>query len=64
MQILIYPGVVMADAKVDGYEWKEDFFEMADEHKHIIKNSLLLLGQPKKLQDCLLSRMKVCQRQF
>lgn len=51
MQVLIYPCVALADASVDGYEWKEDFFEIADEHKSIIKNGLLLLGQPKKLQE-------------
>lgn len=51
MQVLIYPGVAIADAKVDGYEWKEDFFEIAEEHSNIIKNGLLLLGQPKKVDD-------------
>lgn len=51
MQILIYPAVVMADAKVEGYEWSEGFFEIAEEHKGIIENGLLALGKPNKVED-------------
>jgi len=51
MQVLIYPAVAMADATVEGYEWSEDFFEIAEEHKDIIKNGLLGLGKPNKFED-------------
>lgn len=51
MQVLIYPAVTMADAKVEGYEWSEDFFEVSEEHKDIIKNGLLSLGRPSKMEE-------------
>lgn len=54
MQVLIYPAVTMADAKADGYVWKEDFFEVAEEHEHIIKSGLLNLGRPSALEDDML----------
>lgn len=50
MQVLIYPVVTMADAKVEGYQWSEDFFEMCEEQKHIIKNCIGL-GRPIKFED-------------
>jgi acetyl esterase len=53
MQVLIYPAVTMADAKVEGYEWSEDFFEVSEEHKDIIKNGLLSLGRPSSMEDSL-----------
>ncbi|WP_175596771.1 alpha/beta hydrolase [Bacillus sp. MRMR6] len=53
MQVLIYPGVTKADAKVEGYEWSEDFFEVSEEHKSIINNGLLSLGKPSKPEDSL-----------
>ncbi|WP_160687572.1 alpha/beta hydrolase [Clostridium sp. C2-6-12] len=53
MQVLIYPAVTMADAKVDGYEWNEDFFKMCDEQKDIIKNCIGL-GRPTKFEDDML----------
>jgi acetyl esterase len=49
MQVLIYPAVTMADAKVEGYEWSEDFFEMAEEQKHILKGCINL-GRPGKFE--------------
>jgi acetyl esterase len=52
MQILIYPGITQADAKVEGYEWSEDFFEKSEEHKEII-TGLLSLGRPVKAEDSL-----------
>jgi acetyl esterase/lipase len=51
MQFLIYPAVTMADAKVEGYEWSEDFFEICEDHKDIIKNGLLSLGKPTKAEE-------------
>jgi acetyl esterase len=53
MQVLIYPSVTKADAKVEGYEWSEDFFEVSEEHKDIIKNGLLSLGKPAKMEESL-----------
>ena len=53
MQVLIYPAVTMADAKVNGYEWSEDFFQMCDEQKDIIKNCIGL-GRPTKFEDDML----------
>jgi acetyl esterase/lipase len=50
MQVLIYPAVAMADAKVSGYEWSEDFFDMCEEQRHIIKNCIGL-GRPAKFGD-------------
>ncbi|MCM8712052.1 alpha/beta hydrolase [Clostridium sp. SYSU_GA19001] len=50
MQVLIYPAVTRADAKVPGYEWSEDFFEVSEEQKYIIKG-LLGLGRPVKFED-------------
>lgn len=50
MQVLIYPCVIMSDAHVDGYEWREDFFEVSEEQKDIIKN-FLTLGRPAKDED-------------
>jgi acetyl esterase/lipase len=50
LQVLIYPAVTMADAKVDGYEWKEEVFQMSEEHKHIIKGCIGL-GRPGKFGD-------------
>lgn len=56
MQILIYPAVTMADAKIEGYEWSEDFFEVSEEHKDIIQNGLLSLGKPKQFGEDLFLR--------
>lgn len=56
MQVLIYPGVIMADAKADGYEWSEDFYEISNEHKDIIKNGCLTLGKPGKFEDDIITR--------
>jgi acetyl esterase len=53
MQVLIYPAVTMANAKVEGYEWSEDFFEVSEEHKDIIQNGLLSLGRPSSMEDSL-----------
>ncbi|MDQ0972043.1 acetyl esterase/lipase [Neobacillus niacini] len=50
MQVLIYPAVTMADVKVEGYEWSEDFYEISEDHKDIIKNGLLSLGKPSKAE--------------
>ena len=51
MQVLIYPAVIMSGVNVEGYEWSEDFFEMSEEHKDIIKNRCILLGRPKEDKD-------------
>ncbi len=51
LQVLIYPCVVMADAAAEGYEWKEEFFDIAPEHENILRGGLLALGKPKKLQE-------------
>lgn len=50
MQVLIYPAIALADVSVDGYEWREDFFEMSEEHNDIIKGCLGL-GKPGKFED-------------
>lgn len=50
MQVLIYPCVILSDVPVDGYEWGEDFFEVSEEQKDIIKN-FLTLGKPAKEED-------------
>lgn len=51
MQVLIYPVIALANTKVEGYEWSEDFFEIAEEHKGIIKNGILSLGKPNNIED-------------
>lgn len=51
MQALIYPAVTRADAKAEGYEWSEDFYEISEEHEDIIKNLCLRLGRPAKFED-------------
>jgi acetyl esterase len=53
MQVLIYPSVLKADAKTQDYEWREDFFEMSEEHKDIIKKGCLNLGRPEKYENSL-----------
>lgn len=50
LQALIYPAVAIGDAAADRYEWREDFFDISEEHAARIKG-LLGLGQPKKLED-------------
>ncbi|AJG98228.1 hypothetical protein LF65_01623 [Clostridium beijerinckii] len=52
MQVLIYPAVTMADAKVEGYEWSEEIFEMSAEQKNIIKGCLGF-GRPEKYEESL-----------
>jgi acetyl esterase len=50
MQVLIYPGVTLGDAKADGYEWNEEMFEMSEEQKDIIKGCIGL-GRPGNIED-------------
>lgn len=45
LQALIYPAVSIGDASVPEYEWSEDFFQMSEEQKEIIKGCLML-GRP------------------
>lgn len=56
MQVLIYPAITMADAKIEGYEWSEDYFKVSEEHQDIIKSGLLLLGKPKPFAEDLFLR--------
>ncbi|OWA33938.1 hypothetical protein B9G55_16490 [Saccharibacillus sp. O16] len=51
LQALVYPAVAIADAAADGYEWKEEFFDISDEHAARIRGGLLEIGQPKKLSE-------------
>jgi acetyl esterase len=51
LQVLIYPAVILSEVTVDGYEWSEDFFEMSEEHKDIIKNRCILLGKPREEEE-------------
>ncbi|KAB7667735.1 alpha/beta hydrolase [Bacillus sp. B1-b2] len=51
MQVLLYPAVLMGDVSVDGYEWREDDFEVSEEHADIIKNRCLSLGRPSKVEE-------------
>ncbi|WP_462409550.1 alpha/beta hydrolase [Neobacillus sp. Marseille-QA0830] len=62
MQVLIYPAVTKADAKVNGYEWSESFFDKSEEHKDII-NGLLTLGRPTKFGDDLFLSAYISEEQ-
>lgn len=59
MQVLIYPAVTLGDAKVEGYEWNEDFFEVSEEHGEIIKKGCLGLGRPGKVEDDLMAGLYI-----
>lgn len=45
LQVLIYPAVALGNAKVEGYQWSEDVFDISEEQKEIIKGCLSL-GRP------------------
>ncbi|MCQ4086725.1 alpha/beta hydrolase [Saccharibacillus sp. JS10] len=51
LQVLIYPCVAMADASVEGYEWKQESFDIAPEHADILLGGLLSLGKPSKRNE-------------
>lgn len=50
LMALAYPCTVKCDAAMDGYEWKQDVYEIAEEQRDLIENCLNL-GHPVKFGD-------------
>lgn len=48
MQVLIYPAVIIGESTVDGYEWDEDAFNIANEQEELIR-PMISLGRPEDI---------------